>query len=426
MTAARWLASLARHLRDAGLTVSPARLLDAAQALVVAGDEATDRAMLQVVLRLTMVTRREERAVFDDVFDAFMAAHGPPRPRKKSRPAPGVAEGLGGNAAASEPTSVMRTKKLEKRSSRNSAREIEERSKSSDLDVPPIDESAQKLLAWAVAREQQAEHSLVPPAPPAPAPLLEPGVRHTKRRPRSASKSAETPLHEMLLTDSAQRQLIETLRQLARALWLRRSRRTRRFKRGRVDMKATVARAFRTDAMVFRLMRRRRKLRRSRLLLLLDVSGSMREAARFVLAMADGMREAFQSMGVYAFVDHPIDVTHGSFSDDINWMSQSDYGNTFFKLLTEHERVLRKDVLLVVVGDARNNFGDGMTWSLAEIRARVGWLLWLNPEARSRWNTGDSIIDTYRPWCDRVLRCSNLADLRIAAETLLHLTTRWT
>ena len=220
--------------------------------------------------------------------------------------------------------------------------------------------------------------------------------------------------------------MLAAVRRMASALWLRRSRRSRRFKRGRVDMKATLSQAVRTDATPLRLVRRHRRLKRARLLLLLDVSGSMRDSAPFVLALADGMREAFVSVGAFAFVDHPVALrTDVPPVGELNWMSQSDYGNTFYKMVTEHERLLRKDVLVVVMGDARNNFSDPMVWALAEMRGRVGALLWLNPEARPRWNTGDSIVGTYAPWCDRVLRCATAADLKRAAEAMLTRAARW-
>jgi hypothetical protein len=38
-------------------------------------------------------------------------------------------------------------------------------------------------------------------------------------------------------------------------------------------------------------------------------------------------------------------------------------------------------------------------------------LYWLNPEPRSYWGSGDSVIGEYAPHCDGVFECRNLRQL---------------
>ncbi len=39
-------------------------------------------------------------------------------------------------------------------------------------------------------------------------------------------------------------------------------------------------------------------------------------------------------------------------------------------------------------------------------------MYWLNPEPRSYWNTGDSVVGQYGQYCDGVFECRNLRQLQ--------------
>jgi len=244
----------------------------------------------------------------------------------------------------------------------------------------------------------------------------------------------ELPLYSPL-TPAEDALILDTVRRMARLMWIRRARRSRRWKSGRISVKSTVTHSVRSGGIPFKLVRRKRKLRLARLLLLLDVSGSVRTAARFLLALAQALRRAFSSVRAFAFVDRPVDATALLERDplpalegalpDVDWLGKSDYGNTFYKLLEEHDGALTRDTLLVVLGDARNNYADPMPWTLAQIRTRVGRLIWLNPEPRRRWHTADSALAAYAPYCDALELCASTADLRHIADRWLHLAARW-
>lgn len=488
MTARRWLASLVAKLRAQGIEVAPSRLLDAAHALVEGGDLVTDRDTLGRLLALTLLQTRAARATFDAIFVDFLSAYGPPRPAPKSskKGHAGALDAQMGGAGASHAgvtVSVASSPDAKPAASQRSSRPSpplttspRRHTASASADVEQIEGESEtpevalregthdplrgegggetglleKQIEAMLARlEEEGASSAAAAQAMAQSRVGRRDARAQAGRTEDALAEIERALMQSAqgaahASDASRRragrtdapgdvrvrprlapEMLEALRRMARALWLRRSRRSRRFKRGRVDLKTTLAQAARTDGMALRLMRRHRRLRRARLLLLLDVSGSMRDSAPFVLALARGLREAFRAVGAYAFVDHPVAITGGDIAMGLNLMSQSDYGNTFFKMLTEHERMLRKDVVLVVMGDARNNFSDAMTWAVAELRGRVGAMLWLNPEARARWNTGDSVIGQYAPWCDAVLRCATLDDLKQVAQVLVHRAGRW-
>ena len=95
----------------------------------------------------------------------------------------------------------------------------------------------------------------------------------------------------------------------------------------------------------------------------------------------------------------------------------TDYGGALAELerLTLNEIDHRTTVL--ILGDARSNYGDPGDRSLKRVHERARRVLWLNPEPRSFWNTGDSEMRKLAAGCDRVEPCRSLRHLeRIVSE----------
>jgi uncharacterized protein with von Willebrand factor type A (vWA) domain len=65
---------------------------------------------------------------------------------------------------------------------------------------------------------------------------------------------------------------------------------------------------------------------------------------------------------------------------------------------------------LLVLGDARSNYGDPALGALGDIAARARRSYWLNPERRSAWDTGDSVAEDFGRIVPMV-ECRNLAQL---------------
>jgi uncharacterized protein with von Willebrand factor type A (vWA) domain len=56
---------------------------------------------------------------------------------------------------------------------------------------------------------------------------------------------------------------------------------------------------------------------------------------------------------------------------------------------------------------------------LDELRRRARRLLWICPEDRSRWGTGDSEMPLYAARCDRVATAGTMEELEGIAEQLV-------
>jgi len=81
-----------------------------------------------------------------------------------------------------------------------------------------------------------------------------------------------------------------------------------------------------------------------------------------------------------------------------------------------------RDTVLVVLGDARTNRIDPLPWALEEIARRCRYVLWLVPEARERWGTGDSELACYLPFVDTVVEARDLNGIARGLQELLR---RW-
>jgi uncharacterized protein with von Willebrand factor type A (vWA) domain len=74
---------------------------------------------------------------------------------------------------------------------------------------------------------------------------------------------------------------------------------------------------------------------------------------------------------------------------------------------------------VILLGDARNNYHASQAWVVDAIAKRARHVYWLNPEPRGYWDTGDSIISDYVPYCEGVYECRNLRQLeRFVSETV--------
>ena len=100
----------------------------------------------------------------------------------------------------------------------------------------------------------------------------------------------------------------------------------------------------------------------------------------------------------------------------LNLKAPSDYGNAFYQAARSGEGARRagpigrpgRDAVLVVLGDARSNFGDPQGWAFEDLASRCRRVIWLNPEPTSLWNTGDSVLGQYAGSCDLLCEARDL------------------
>ena len=216
----------------------------------------------------------------------------------------------------------------------------------------------------------------------------------------------------------------EVVEQLVRKLKDTISRRYSRQNRGVLDIKKTLRRAAGYQGIPMELCYRHRPLRKSKIVALCDVSGSVWSAARFMLNMLYSLQECFTQVHSFVFVAGLDEVSHVFENFEINqaiekilkeadieYNAATDYGLTFRQFKNRHMDMLNKKTTLIIIGDGRTNYGNPEAGILDEMHDRSRRVIWLNPETPHFWYTGDSEMRTYLEYCDEVRPCQNLNQL---------------
>ena len=74
--------------------------------------------------------------------------------------------------------------------------------------------------------------------------------------------------------------------------------------------------------------------------------------------------------------------------------------------------------MVLILGDARNNYRSSGTATLQRLVTRARHAYWLNPEPREQWDSGDSIARDYADVVEMV-ECRNAAQLQEFVARLL-------
>jgi hypothetical protein len=244
------------------------------------------------------------------------------------------------------------------------------------------------------------------------------------------AKSVRKPLPEDLDVMHANReemaQLERALRPLSRKLAVRLARKRRRRRRGPVDLRHTVRRSLSTGGVPIDLRFKPPRPAKPEIFVIADVSGSVASFARFTLHLVHAISSQFSKVRSFVFVDGLDEVTHlfegvedpaeavariNAEADVIAFDGHSDYGRALLSFHDRFARDLTKRSTVLILGDARNNYHQAHAEVLADLHYRAKAVYWLNPEPTSYWNSGDSIVEQYAPYCDRVIECRTLRQL---------------
>ena len=239
-----------------------------------------------------------------------------------------------------------------------------------------------------------------------------------------------TPFAELDPTESVE--VRRALSELAQRLRGRQRVRRRHGRRGGIDPHRTLRRATRTLGVPFVPVRRTKRDDRPRLLLLCDVSDSVRASASFLLQLVAAAHDLWEDARSFVFVSDLAEATelfrrepperalaHAYGGGLVSVKDNSHYGRALALFEERHGRHVDSRTTLVILGDARSNYQEPGAEVLARLAGRARAVLWLNPEPRSRWHGGDSAIAAYAPHCTAVLEVRTAADLEAAARSWL-------
>lgn len=212
---------------------------------------------------------------------------------------------------------------------------------------------------------------------------------------------------------------------LARRLATRLTKEQHRRQRGPLDFRRTVRASMSTGGVPLVTHHKPKRPHRTELVVLCDVSGSVANFAQFTLLLVFALRDQFQKVRAFTFIDHVHEVTHHFTpgADVVDVMSdlaastahaalwgRTNYGRAFTKFVEEHSDALGPKSSLLILGDARSNYSDLALDRLTEMERNTRHAWWLNPEHTRHWDTGDSVAGRYGEIVPMV-ECRNLTQL---------------
>ena len=203
--------------------------------------------------------------------------------------------------------------------------------------------------------------------------------------------------------------------------------------RGNLDVKKTLRASAKYNGVPLDIKYRRKTMRKSQIVTLCDVSGSVWAAARFMLNLLYSLQDCFDKVNSFVFVDQLTDVTpifkeESDISEairiimeeaNVQYQVPTDYGETFRHFKRDYMALLTKKTTLIIVGDGRSNYMNPEDVILGQMRERCRRVIWLNPEPENLWGTGDSEIKAYTHHCHEVRPCRNVNQLIAFIEELV-------
>lgn len=262
--------------------------------------------------------------------------------------------------------------------------------------------------------------------------LLDTEVRRRLAEESGRERIAETavkPDVEHLDLLSATRADLAAIRReiqpLARRLAARLAIEHRHGRRGQLDFRHTIRASLSSGGIPIDTRHRPRRPRRTDLVVICDVSESVASFAHFTLLLVYALREQFSRVRVFAFIDDLDEVTDlfrpgADLADSVTrlaaeakvrgWYGRTDYGRAFGLFRERYLDAITARTSLLVLGDARSNYGDPALAALRDLAGRARRAYWLNPERRSAWDTGDSVAGQFGRIVSMV-ECRNLAQL---------------
>ena len=212
------------------------------------------------------------------------------------------------------------------------------------------------------------------------------------------------------------------------------SRRRKTFRRGQLDFRHTLRSNITHDGVLFDIKWKKKKIDRPDVVALCDISTSVSAVARFLLLFLYSLNRRLARIRTFTFCSNLVEVSH--VFDDYAveealvklqsgiglgiLLGPTDYGQAFRDFEEGWSDLITHRTTVLILGDARNNYGDPETGILKSFHQRCKRLIWLNPEPQSFWGAGDSEMRRYLPHCHLARECNTVTHLERVVDSLLH------
>lgn len=446
-----------RGLRAAGVRVSLAESMDAMQAVGVLG--VRDKEIFRQSLRATLVKEAADHPVFDELFPLYFGSGGPPMQDAREDMTKDEQEML--KAALSAMSGRLQQlidwltsgegptrEELEELARRSGARWANNpgeahwvsRRMLRQMGFQHLEEQIQQLVEHLqeMGMSQEAIEKLLGVVEANRDALAEQVAQRVglqvaqERVERAQELHGSDLLHKSFqsLSEAEAAVLRTEVQRLVAQLRSRAALRRKRGKGGAFDSKGTIRANQKYGGVPFEMKYKKKKLKPS-LVLICDVSTSMRPVAEFMLRLIYELQDQVAKARSFAFnadmQEISVTMSGKRAADAVSEVLYSippgyyatDLGHSLDTFFHEWSDSVNGRTTVIILGDGRNNYNSPRIDLMKQLQLRSKRLLWFNPEHRQQWGTGDSDMLEYVPICDEVLMVRNLAQLSAAVDRLL-------
>jgi uncharacterized protein with von Willebrand factor type A (vWA) domain len=437
--------------RGAGLRVSAAEGIDAARAVQMIGY--ADREILKDSLGLILAKTPEEKAAYDEAFELYfkrddLGASEDDEPQRRS-----AVQSQGGEGGQGDGSGQGLGQLLEQDDRAALATAMEKAARESGVEnirfFTQKNLYARRILdrmgLRQVEKDMEGLRQSGTPEGMGSAQFLEGRVDQLRDSVRDfvernlllfakgeTEKFREELLKSARLSNLERRDLDRMrvlVRQMAKKLAARYAKTRRRRLRGQLDIRRTMRRNMGWGGIPFITVWKQKRIEKPRVMVLCDVSGSVAPMSQFLLMFLYALNEALSDIRSFAFAGSMIEVSEILEKEPVEQaitkimetigFGSSNFGNSFADFEDGWMKDVTNKTTIIVLGDARGNRTDPRTDIVARMSQRSKRIIWLNPEYKSAWGTGDSDMYRYAPFCNMVTVCNTLRHLERAITDIL-------
>lgn len=249
-----------------------------------------------------------------------------------------------------------------------------------------------------------------------------------EREPREKPDLLDVPLQQLNSGDIEN--IRDEVRRLAARLRSRAALRQKRAKSGKFDPRKTIRNNMRYGGVPMDIQYRK-KHKKPSLILICDLSTSMRYAVEFLLTMVYELSDQVRRTHSFIFISDMKDVStpltelppkeavQRIMNENPPGYYSTDLGNSLKTFQKEHMHLIDSRTTILFFGDGRNNYNDPRLDIAQEMQRKGRRLIWFCPEPRTQWGTGDSDMWEYSMHADNVYMVNNLRQLADSVDHLL-------
>ncbi len=210
-----------------------------------------------------------------------------------------------------------------------------------------------------------------------------------------AIKAADMPAAGQLLQKLSQKLAVKILR-----------RRRSGPRSGTLDLRRSMRDNMRFGGIIFNLKYKPRRRSRQQILLLCDVSASMKQYSTFVMHFLSGLREVVLNLSCFSFSDSIENLTPGlKGRSDLqfvldrvvrqskNWGGGTNLGASLAELSRKYPDLVNAKTTVIVVSDTKTIAINQALDELDKLTERVRRVIWLNPLPACHWQDYRSVSE---------------------------------